>query len=56
MPADLLVPAPSSEAWWDVPVAEVAVLESTRSARGVYERHKQGQRMFLSTRDKVDTP
>ncbi len=54
--ADPLVPAPSSEAWWDVPVAEVAELESTRSARGVYERHKPGQRMFLSTQDTVDTP
>ena len=27
---DPLVPAPDSPAWWDVPVAEVALLESTR--------------------------
>ena len=53
--ADLLTPAPSSQAWWDVPVSEVAELESTREARAVYERHKQGQRMFLSTREKVET-
>src|SRR5262245_46795925 len=30
---DPLVPAPSSQAWWDVPVAEVASLEATREAR-----------------------
>jgi 3D-(3,5/4)-trihydroxycyclohexane-1,2-dione acylhydrolase (decyclizing) len=54
--ADLLVSAPSSEGWWDVPVAEVAELESTRTARSVYEQHKQGQRIFLSTQDKVETP
>jgi 3D-(3,5/4)-trihydroxycyclohexane-1,2-dione acylhydrolase (decyclizing) len=53
---DLLVSAPSSEGWWDVPVAEVAELESTRTARSVYEQHKQGQRIFLSTQDKVETP
>jgi 3D-(3,5/4)-trihydroxycyclohexane-1,2-dione acylhydrolase (decyclizing) len=53
---DPLVPAPSSEAWWDVPVAEVAALDSTRDARAVYEQHKQTQRMFLRTREKVETP
>ena len=53
--ADLLASAPSSEAWWDVPVAEVSGLESTREARAVYERHKQDQRTFLSTREKVET-
>ena len=35
---DPLVPAPSSEAWWDVPVSEVAALASTRDARAVYDR------------------
>src|SRR3712207_1267100 len=34
---DPLVDAPSSEAWWDVPVAAVAALDSTRSARAAYE-------------------
>jgi 3D-(3,5/4)-trihydroxycyclohexane-1,2-dione acylhydrolase (decyclizing) len=53
---DPLVPAPSSEAWWDVPVSEVAALQSTRDARAVYEQHKQTQRMFLRTREKVETP
>ena len=52
---DPLLAAPSSEAWWDVPVAEVAELESTRAARAVYERHKQDQRTLLSTQDKVET-
>jgi 3D-(3,5/4)-trihydroxycyclohexane-1,2-dione acylhydrolase (decyclizing) len=52
---DPLLAAPSSEAWWDVPVAAVAELESTRAARAVYERHKQDQRTLLSTQDKVET-
>ena len=50
---DPLAPAPSSEAWWDVPVAEVAELESTRTARATYEQSKQTQRTFLSTREQV---
>jgi 3D-(3,5/4)-trihydroxycyclohexane-1,2-dione acylhydrolase (decyclizing) len=53
---DPLVGAPSSEAWWDVPVAEVAGLESTRTARAEYERHKQAQRTLLNSQDKVKTP
>ncbi|HLJ99987.1 MAG TPA: thiamine pyrophosphate-dependent enzyme, partial [Streptosporangiaceae bacterium] len=44
---DPSVPVPSSEAWWDVPVAEVSTLESTRAARVVYEREKQNQRPLL---------
>jgi 3D-(3,5/4)-trihydroxycyclohexane-1,2-dione acylhydrolase (decyclizing) len=53
---DPLVPAPSSEAWWDVPVAEVSELESTRRARETYARHKLDQRTFLSTPERVETP
>jgi 3D-(3,5/4)-trihydroxycyclohexane-1,2-dione acylhydrolase (decyclizing) len=30
---DPLPGAPSSDAWWDVPVAEVAALDGTRDAR-----------------------
>ena len=45
---DPLVPAPPSEAWWDVPVAEVARLESTRQARKAYEAGKQQQRQHLA--------
>ena len=44
---DPRIPAPSSDSWWDVPVAEVSELESTRAARRVYERDKQRQRPYL---------
>jgi 3D-(3,5/4)-trihydroxycyclohexane-1,2-dione acylhydrolase (decyclizing) len=44
---DPLVDAPSSESWWDVPVSEVATLESTRDAREVYDQWKARQRHFL---------
>ena len=44
---DPLVPAPDSPAWWDVPVAEVAELDSTREARATYEEHKLAQRHHL---------
>ena len=53
---DPLAPAPSSEAWWDVPVAEVAGLESTRAARETYEQQKRAQRIHLSPRERVTTP
>jgi 3D-(3,5/4)-trihydroxycyclohexane-1,2-dione acylhydrolase (decyclizing) len=52
---DPLVAAPSSEAWWDVPVAEVAGIESTRAARAAYEQEKRAQRIHLSTREEVKT-
>jgi len=44
---DPLVPSPDSESWWDVPVAEVAALESTKQARENYETHKKNQRHYL---------
>ncbi|MBE2315851.1 3D-(3,5/4)-trihydroxycyclohexane-1,2-dione acylhydrolase (decyclizing) [Solirubrobacter sp. CPCC 204708] len=44
---DPMVGAPDSEAWWDVPVAEVAALASTRDARAQYERDKATQRTYL---------
>jgi 3D-(3,5/4)-trihydroxycyclohexane-1,2-dione acylhydrolase (decyclizing) len=44
---DPLVAAPDSEAWWDVPVAEVSDLESTRQARAGYEKSKQSQRPYI---------
>jgi 3D-(3,5/4)-trihydroxycyclohexane-1,2-dione acylhydrolase (decyclizing) len=47
---DPLVPAPSSESWWDVPVAEVARLESTTQARKSYEAAKAAQRPYLDPR------
>jgi 3D-(3,5/4)-trihydroxycyclohexane-1,2-dione acylhydrolase (decyclizing) len=44
---DPLVTAPSSEAWWDVPVAEVSQLTSTQHARADYIERKQHQRLYL---------
>ncbi|MBX6765733.1 MAG: 3D-(3,5/4)-trihydroxycyclohexane-1,2-dione acylhydrolase (decyclizing) [Actinomadura rubrobrunea] len=46
---DPLVSAPDSEAWWDVPVAEVSGLEATRQARARYEKEQQAQRSYLGT-------
>jgi 3D-(3,5/4)-trihydroxycyclohexane-1,2-dione acylhydrolase (decyclizing) len=45
---DPLAPVPSSEGWWDVPVSEVAQLESTKQARTSYEAAKARQRAFLA--------
>jgi 3D-(3,5/4)-trihydroxycyclohexane-1,2-dione acylhydrolase (decyclizing) len=50
---DPMVGAPDSEAWWDVPVAEVAGLPSTRAARAAYETNKRTQRHYLSQRIEV---
>ena len=44
---DPLVGAPDSESWWDVPVAEVAEVESSRAARAAYEQAKPAQRAYL---------
>jgi len=44
---DPLVGAPSSESWWDVPVAEVTTLDSVREARARYEREKRRQRPYV---------
>jgi 3D-(3,5/4)-trihydroxycyclohexane-1,2-dione acylhydrolase (decyclizing) len=45
---DPLVPAAGSEAWWDVPVAEVSELSATSDARKAYEAAKIHQRPYLS--------
>jgi 3D-(3,5/4)-trihydroxycyclohexane-1,2-dione acylhydrolase (decyclizing) len=44
---DPMVPAPDGEAWWDVPVAQVSELDSTRRARKDYEAARERQRPFL---------
>jgi 3D-(3,5/4)-trihydroxycyclohexane-1,2-dione acylhydrolase (decyclizing) len=44
---DPTVPAPDSGAWWDVPVAEVSGVDTTRAARAAYEDHKRAQRRYL---------
>ncbi len=55
---DPLVPAPDSRSWWDVPVAEVASLDSTQRARKTYDQFKATQKPFLrpSTTDPEVTP
>jgi len=45
---DPLAPVPSSGGWWDVPVSEVAQLESTQAARKTYEANKTNQRAYLT--------
>jgi 3D-(3,5/4)-trihydroxycyclohexane-1,2-dione acylhydrolase (decyclizing) len=45
---DPTVYAPDSEAWWDVPVSQVADLESTREAFTRYEGHRSRQKHFLA--------
>ncbi len=37
---------PGYESWWDVPIAEVSELESTRQARAKYEAARQKERAF----------
>lgn len=44
---DPLAPGPSSESWWDVPVAQVSELESTREAYATYREGKTAQRPLL---------
>ncbi|CNE23495.1 acetolactate synthase [Mycobacterium tuberculosis] len=44
---DPLAPAPDSEAWWDVPVAEVSALAPTAQARARYDDDKKTQRRYL---------
>jgi 3D-(3,5/4)-trihydroxycyclohexane-1,2-dione acylhydrolase (decyclizing) len=44
---DPSVGAPDSAAWWDVPVAEVSELDTTRAARERYQHAKRAQRQYL---------
>jgi 3D-(3,5/4)-trihydroxycyclohexane-1,2-dione acylhydrolase (decyclizing) len=53
---DPLVPAPSSQSWWDVPVAEVAELDATRQARKAYEEGRAQQRVFVTPSDSEERP
>ncbi len=48
---DPLVPAPDSESWWDVPVAEVSTVDTTVAAYQVYQSHKAHQRGHLRPTD-----
>jgi 3D-(3,5/4)-trihydroxycyclohexane-1,2-dione acylhydrolase (decyclizing) len=53
---DPMVSAPDSEAWWDVPVAEVSSRATTQAARRAYERDKQTQHRYLTPPGPVKTP
>jgi 3D-(3,5/4)-trihydroxycyclohexane-1,2-dione acylhydrolase (decyclizing) len=44
---DPLVDSPDSDAWWDVPIAEVAALATTRAACADYKQSKLAQRSYL---------
>ncbi|MGB8474464.1 MAG: 3D-(3,5/4)-trihydroxycyclohexane-1,2-dione acylhydrolase (decyclizing) [Candidatus Acidiferrum sp.] len=41
------VRVPGYESWWDVPIAEVAEMESVRAAREAYEKGRKRERLFL---------
>jgi 3D-(3,5/4)-trihydroxycyclohexane-1,2-dione acylhydrolase (decyclizing) len=45
--SDPVAPVPSSESWWDVPVSQVAELDSTIKAYEFYQAAKAKQRMYL---------
>ena len=42
--------APDNDGWWDVPVAAVSTIDSTRSARDTYDTQVQAQRPLLGDR------
>jgi 3D-(3,5/4)-trihydroxycyclohexane-1,2-dione acylhydrolase (decyclizing) len=44
---DPLVPAPDSQSWWDVPIAEVSGLDSVTSAEQSYQAARVHQRRYL---------
>jgi 3D-(3,5/4)-trihydroxycyclohexane-1,2-dione acylhydrolase (decyclizing) len=45
---DPLIHAPDSRSWWDVPVSQVADLDTTREAYDRYLAHQAGQKPLLS--------
>ena len=45
--SDPLVYAPEGEGWWDVPVAEVSTLDSTKRARKAYVKQRARQKPLL---------
>jgi 3D-(3,5/4)-trihydroxycyclohexane-1,2-dione acylhydrolase (decyclizing) len=47
VPVDRYVGVPSYESFWDVPVAEVSELGTTRAARGEYEENRRMVRRYL---------
>ena len=53
---DPTVHAPDSGSWWDVPVAQVSELESTRAAHAAYLGHKAHQRPLVTPTESPSTP
>jgi len=47
VPVDRYEDVPSYESFWDVPVAEVSELETTRAAREEYEENRRVERRYL---------
>jgi 3D-(3,5/4)-trihydroxycyclohexane-1,2-dione acylhydrolase (decyclizing) len=45
---DPRVHSPSSDSWWDVPVAQVSALDSTQSASAAYTEAKKHQHAYLT--------
>jgi 3D-(3,5/4)-trihydroxycyclohexane-1,2-dione acylhydrolase (decyclizing) len=52
--SDPLLYSPEGGGWWDVPVAAVSTLDSTRSARADYLERRKGQRPYLGGAAAVD--
>jgi 3D-(3,5/4)-trihydroxycyclohexane-1,2-dione acylhydrolase (decyclizing) len=49
--SDMYLGSPDSESWWDVPVAEVSELKSTKTAYTTYAAQKSRQRFLLGQED-----
>jgi 3D-(3,5/4)-trihydroxycyclohexane-1,2-dione acylhydrolase (decyclizing) len=47
VPVDRYAGVPDQESWWDVPVSEVAAVESVRDARSRYEAQRVAERPYL---------
>jgi 3D-(3,5/4)-trihydroxycyclohexane-1,2-dione acylhydrolase (decyclizing) len=45
---DLYERSPSGDGWWDVPVAEVSTIDTTRQARTAYEKQRMTQKAYLT--------
>ncbi|SDO32041.1 3D-(3,5/4)-trihydroxycyclohexane-1,2-dione hydrolase [Nakamurella panacisegetis] len=45
---DLYQRSPSGDGWWDVPVAQVSTIDTTRAARTAYENFKIAQKPYVT--------
>jgi 3D-(3,5/4)-trihydroxycyclohexane-1,2-dione acylhydrolase (decyclizing) len=44
---DMYEQSPAGNGWWDVPVAEVSTIDTTRQARATYDKQKMAQRPYV---------